>query len=137
VGVILVFAYATAFMETLTISSYPYYSFHNRNRAYSVGSAFYGIYFLVSFPAFYYFDCHIDEYDSDKNKQQRAVSRVTVWDTVVSSCGYGMIILTILDFVRLALKIPFVMDVVGKDDEGSSYSLAQGETAGTCSSSSL
>jgi len=47
------FSYFTAFIETLTISSFPYYSFRDRDLAYTLGSAFYGIYFLVSFPAFY------------------------------------------------------------------------------------
>lgn len=40
-------AYTTAFMETLTISGFPYYTFLDRNMAYVVGSAFYGIYFIV------------------------------------------------------------------------------------------
>jgi cycloeucalenol cycloisomerase len=48
---VLAFSYFTAFMETLTISAYPDYSFEDRNMAYTVGSAFYGIYFIVSFPA--------------------------------------------------------------------------------------
>ncbi len=50
--VILVMAYVTAFMETFTISNFPYYSFENRDFAYTVGSAFYAIYFVVSFPMF-------------------------------------------------------------------------------------
>jgi cycloeucalenol cycloisomerase len=104
VSTVLVFSYFTAFMETLTISSYPYYSFEDRNTAYTVGSAFYGIYFIVSFPAFFYFD---DEVDVDSPTRKV----VTVWDTVVSSCGYGMIILILLDFVRIQLGIPLVMDV--------------------------
>ena len=119
--VIVVFSYFTAFMETLTISSYPYYTFEDRNMAYTVGSAFYGIYFLVSFPAFFTFD---DDIDNDRinndngnvattnsttktNTHTRHV--VTVWDTIVSSCGYGMMILFLLDFVRLYLDIPLVV----------------------------
>jgi len=100
VAVVGVFAYFTAFMETLTISAYPYWTFADRNRAYAVGSAFYGIYFIVSFPAFFFFDAHID----DKDRRP-----MTVWDTVVSSCGYGMMILLLLDFVRLYLDIPLVV----------------------------
>lgn len=99
-SVILAFAYFTAFAETLTISSYPYYSFQDRNMAYTVGSAFYGIYFLVSFPAFFCFDEDIDKVGS---------RQVTVWQVVVSSAGYGMIILTLLDFVRLQLDVPLVV----------------------------
>jgi cycloeucalenol cycloisomerase len=45
-------SYATAFMETLTISGFPCYRFEDWHRACTVGSAFYGIYFLVSFPMF-------------------------------------------------------------------------------------
>lgn len=106
IAVVGTFAYFTAFMETLTISAYPDYSFEDRNMAYTIGSAFYGIYFIVSFPAFFVFDKEIDS--SDANKKT-----VTVWDTVVSSCGYGMIILILLDIVRLYLDIPLV---VGSSD---------------------
>ena len=90
-------------METLTISSFPYYSFEHRDMAYTVGSAFYGIYFLVSFPGFFVLDDDIDQQSSPK---------MTVWQTFLSSCGHGMIILTLLDFVRLYFDIPLV---VGKD----------------------
>ena len=71
--------------------------------AYTVGSAFYGIYFIVSFPAFFAFDSDID--DEKKPK-------ITALDTIVASCGYGMIIMIFLDFVRLYLDIPLV---VGSD----------------------
>ena len=50
--VILALAYVTAFMETFTISNFPHYSFENRAFAYTIGSAFYAIYFIVSFPMF-------------------------------------------------------------------------------------
>lgn len=105
VSAVLTFAYFTAFMETLTISAYPDYSFEDRNMAYTVGSAFYGIYFIVSFPAFFLFDECIDQ--PAKGKQQQR--RVTAWDTVVSSCGYGMMIMILLDAVRLYLDIPLVI----------------------------
>lgn len=110
VAVVVTFSYFTAFTETLTISAYPDYSFEDRNMAYTVGSAFYGIYFLVSFPAFFYFDQYIDHTLSntkEDNSQRRPV--MTVWDTVVSSCGCGMIIMILLDSVRLYLDIPLVI----------------------------
>jgi cycloeucalenol cycloisomerase len=100
VTTVLTFAYFTAFMETLTISAYPDYSFEDRNMAYTIGSAFYGIYFIVSFPAFFIFDQTIDQVKGHK---------VSVWETVVSSCGYGMIIMILLDIVRLYLDIPLVI----------------------------
>ena len=104
--VVLVFSYFTAFMETLTISAYPYWTFEDRNMAYTVGSAFYGIYFIVSFPAFFAFDNHIDENAGERGNN---LNQVTLWDTIVSSCGYGMMILTLLDFVRLYLDIPLIV----------------------------
>jgi cycloeucalenol cycloisomerase len=100
VAVVLSFSYFTAFMETLTISAYPDYSFEDRNMAYTVGSAFYGIYFIVSFPAFFQFDDDID---------RQGGRRITLYDTFVSSCGHGMMIMILLDFVRLYLDVPLVV----------------------------
>lgn len=100
-AVVIAFSYFTAFSETLSISAYPDWTFEDRHMAYTVGSAFYGIYFLVSFPAFYAFDQHVDDV---KHPRQ-----VTVWDAFVSSCGHGLMILTLLDFVRLYLDIPLVV----------------------------
>jgi cycloeucalenol cycloisomerase len=99
---VLFLSYFTAFMETLTISSFPYYSFEDRDMAYTIGSAFYGIYFIVSFPAFLEFDEDIDAADDNKR-------RVTLWDTFKESCGYGMMILCLLDFVRLYIGIPLIV----------------------------
>ena len=87
-------------METLSISSFPYYTFEDRDMAYTVGSAFYGIYFLVSFPGFYVFDADVDKATAPK---------ISVWQTFLDSCGHGMIILTLLDFVRLYVDIPLVV----------------------------
>ena len=102
---VFVLSYFTAFMETLTISSFPYYSFEDRNMAYVVGSAFYGIYFLVSFPAFYEFELDIDRDDT----HTRSAKKLTIWGTIVESCGYGMMIMCLLDFVRLYIGIPLVV----------------------------
>ena len=56
VGLILAMSYAVAFMETLTIAHFPYYDFEDRDMAYTVGSAFYGLYFVVSFPVYFALD---------------------------------------------------------------------------------
>lgn len=104
IGVILGLSYFTAFMETLTISNFPYYSFEDRNMAYTIGSAFYGIYFIVSFPMFYYFLKDIDD-------SKKEVVILSVWDTIVHSCGCGMVVLILLDIVRLFVGVPFVMDI--------------------------
>ena len=89
-------AYTTAFMESLTICGFPYYSFKDRDMAYTLGSAFYGIYFLVSFPMF----LAIDE-DARRKKTYAA----TFWEAM----GSGMAVLCLLDFVRLRLGLDFVM----------------------------
>ena len=108
VAVVLCFSYFTAFMETLTISAYPDYSFEDRNMAYTVGSCFYGIYFIVSFPAFFLFDNDIDTTTKNKNNKKN----VSLYDTFVSSCGHGMMIMILLDFVRLYLDIPLVVGIL-------------------------
>ena len=56
VRLVAVLNYFTAFTETVTISSFPYYSFEDPFMAMTVGSTFYGIYFLMSFPAFFRLD---------------------------------------------------------------------------------
>jgi cycloeucalenol cycloisomerase len=97
---VLFLSYFTAFMETLSISSFPYYSFEDRTMAYVWGSAFYGIYFIVSFPGFYYFDSDVDVKSS---------KYVSLWDAFTTACGHGMMILTLLDFVRLFLGTPLTI----------------------------
>ncbi|CAA2992251.1 cycloeucalenol cycloisomerase [Olea europaea subsp. europaea] len=49
---ILAFSYFIAYLETLAISNFPYYEFVDRASMYKVGSLFYAIYFMVSFPMF-------------------------------------------------------------------------------------
>ena len=109
---VLFMSYLTAFMETLTISSFPYYNFEDRTMAYVWGSAFYGIYFIVSFPGFYYLDTNVDGgVGTTKGRitQRPFKAPMTLMDTFVTACGHGMIILTLLDFVRLYLGVPLVI----------------------------
>lgn len=89
-------SYTTAFMESLTICGFPYYSFADRHMAYTLGSAFYGIYFLVSFPMF----LRVDE------TKLMPMSQV-FWEAM----GSGMAVLCLLDFVRVYLRIPFQMRI--------------------------
>jgi len=108
---VLTMAYCTAFMETLTICHYPYYSFADRRMAYTVGSAFYGIYFLVSYPAYAVID------EPPESAQPRTPQQKVAWTTpptprspmqqvVWSSLGTGMLVLILLDFGRLATRTP-------------------------------
>ena len=91
----------TAFAETLTISGFPYYTFADRGRAYTVGSAFYGLYFVVSFPAFLL----VDEAPAGAvGAQTHSLARAAV-----EALAAAMAVLQLLDFVRLALGIPLVI----------------------------
>lgn len=92
VCLVCVLAYTTAFMEALTICGFPYYRFEDRGAAYTLGSAFYAIYFIVSFPAF----LRVDE------DPRRPFSLA---QTCVEALAAGMAVLCLLDFVRLALAV--------------------------------
>jgi cycloeucalenol cycloisomerase len=95
---ILVFAYFTAFMETLSISSFPYYRFEDRFMAYTLGSAFYGIYFIVSYPVFFQLDEYVGKITGTKPH--------TLYQTVMEALGCSMLVLCLLDFCRLYLDVP-------------------------------
>lgn len=97
-GAVLAFSYFTALMETVTISSFPYYCFEDRNMVYSIGSAFYGIYFIVSFPTFY-------RLDENFTNQVKTIPH-TLYQAVMEALGCSMAVLLLLDFCRLALGIP-------------------------------
>ncbi|GMH72321.1 hypothetical protein TrRE_jg5929, partial [Triparma retinervis] len=94
-------SYFTAFMESLTISHFPYYTFEDRESVYVVGSLFYAIYFFFSFPMFYHF--------SERRWGKGEGSGV--WEAVVNSTSCGMMVLICLDFCRVALKVKFEMKV--------------------------
>lgn len=114
---VLAFSYFTAFMETLTISSFPYYSFEDRFMAYTLGSAFYGIYFIVSFPVFYRLDekdaivsdeVNYEKYLESKETLTKEFNKVKVYtlrETIMESMGTSMIVLLGLDFCRLLCGI--------------------------------
>ncbi|KAK3273965.1 Bifunctional protein GlmU [Cymbomonas tetramitiformis] len=95
-ALVIVMSYTTAFMESLTICGFPYYKFEDVHMAYTIGSAFYGIYFLVSFPMF----LRVDE---DANH------KFTLFQTAVEALGSSMLVLCMLDFVRLFLGVPIYL----------------------------
>ena len=118
-GAIAAMSYSTAFMESLTICGFPYYSFEDRDMAYTLGSAFYGIYFLVSFPMFLRVD---EDVRADGKAPSEALARAlpagaadamagrmthraVFWEAM----GSGMAVLCMLDFVRVYLGIDFKM----------------------------
>ncbi|GFZ03806.1 cyclopropyl isomerase [Actinidia rufa] len=87
---ILALSYFIAYLETIAISNFPYYEFVDRASMYKVGSLFYAIYFLVSFPMF----VRIDEKPGDP------------WDlprVAVDALGAAMLVTIILDLWRIFL----------------------------------
>ena len=102
-AVVATLAYTTAFMETLTICAFPYWEFTDRNMAYTLGSAFYGIYFIVSFPMFLMVD---EDVTSPKGKK----NVYSMWRVVWESLGSCMLVTLLLDFVRIGLTdVSFTM----------------------------
>ena len=88
---ICVMAYFVAFMETLTISSFPYYTHVNKDTMYKVGSVFYAIYFIVSFPMF----LRVDEDNEGKG------ACWSLWQTLMEALASCMVVTQLLDFWRL------------------------------------
>eukprot|EP00899_Mesostigma_viride_P025380 jgi/Mesvir1/6026/Mv00770-RA.1 len=85
---VVVLSYITAYMETLTIAHFEYYTFTDKTAMYTVGSLFYAIYFFISFPMFR----RMDETATDKWTWTRAAC---------DSLAAGMIVTILLDFWRL------------------------------------
>ncbi|KAL8097880.1 cycloeucalenol cycloisomerase-like [Apium graveolens] len=87
---ILAFSYFIAYLETLAISDFPYYEFVDRASMYKVGSVFYAINFIISFPMF----SRMDEKPGDK------------WDLArvgVDALGAAMLVTILLDLWRIFL----------------------------------
>ncbi|XP_071919857.1 cycloeucalenol cycloisomerase-like isoform X1 [Coffea arabica] len=89
-GWILALAYVIAYLETVAIANFPYYTFVDRASMYKVGSLFYAIYFIVSFPMF----LRVDEKPGDP------------WDlprVAIDALGAAMLVTILLDLWRIFL----------------------------------
>lgn len=83
-------SYSVALTEALTIAHFPYYRYEDPYLFYSVGSLYYGIYFMVSFPVFF----RMDESPREKWTLGRAA---------MDSLAAAMLVTILLDLWRLAL----------------------------------
>lgn len=114
-------AYATALAETVSIAWFPHYHFEDRRAMYRVGSAFYGMYFVVSFPMY----LRVDEAsapDADGGggggveddtrgtkangavqRRTRAARRWSLTATALDACAAAMIVTLLLDAWRLTI----------------------------------
>lgn len=81
----------TAFMETWTISAFPYYDIKDRTYMYTIGSVLYGIYFVVGFPMHFALD------------EAAGAPKWTVWETLKDSLAASMAVTILLDLWRLAI----------------------------------
>lgn len=129
---VFVLSYATAFAETLTIAHFPYYTFKDRERMYTVGSLFYAIYFFVSFPMFFRMHENTSAYkyalvsgesperENNKYDIENNNNVYTLWRVVVDALAAGMLVTLLLDFWRLG--IGGIVDD-GKSSCGSNWSL--------------
>ncbi|KAF7052654.1 hypothetical protein CFC21_060721 [Triticum aestivum] len=86
---ILALSYFIAYLETLAIANFPYYEFVDRDIMYTVGSLFYAIYFLVSFPMFSRIDEKAEKWDLPR--------------VAVDALGAAMLVTIILDLWRIFL----------------------------------
>jgi cycloeucalenol cycloisomerase len=94
-AVVFSLSYATALAETLTIAHFPYYTFVDRSKMYTVGSLFYAIYFFVSFPMFY----RIDEGPAAGGRPAR---RWTLAQVCFDALAAAMLVTLLLDTWRIA-----------------------------------
>ena len=94
----LIMAYITGAMETITIAGFPCYKFEDFHMAVILGSAMYGIYFIVSYPMY-------------KRIDEEGPGTTSLWMVVMEVCATGMIVYTLLDFVRVSLGIDMRYDL--------------------------
>ena len=115
-----------AFTESATIAAYPCYSFDDFHQATTLGSAFYGLYFVVSYPLFFTLDEPPEALAASAPKGRKSTSAVpangggttngkpnddvhfvphSLRSTILEALGAGMLVLMLLDAVRVWLHL--------------------------------
>lgn len=92
---ILILSWITAIGETVTISGFPHYRFKDREAMLKVGSLFYALVFLSTFPLYH----RIDE---PKSKAP-SFKIMSLWEVIMDSLGNCMIVFLLLDGWRLLI----------------------------------
>jgi len=87
---VLALSWFYAVAETVTIESYPYYSFEDRDQMYKIGVTFYALYFIPSFSIFY----RVDEKKGEC---------WTLQDTLAYAMAATLASFVLCDFWRLAI----------------------------------
>lgn len=75
--------------ETVTIASFPYYSFKDRARMYTIGTFFYALYFIVSFPMYF--------------RMEEQGAKWTWKQALLDGLAAAMIVFILCDFWRLII----------------------------------
>lgn len=83
-------AFSTALFEALSIQHFPLYTYNDRFMFLTVGSLFYGIYFVIGFPMFFWLD---------ENQENKSSLR----NTALNALAATAIVLLLLDLWRLYL----------------------------------
>lgn len=94
-AVVCAMSYVTALTETITISGFPCWRFDNWESAVLIGSGYYALYFVVSYPAFYHLGSSAAVYSTKQ--------------VIIEALATGMAVLILLDAVRLWLGVDFAM----------------------------
>jgi cycloeucalenol cycloisomerase len=99
---VFVLSVLTALFEAVSIQHFPLYSYSDRFAFLTVGSVFYGIYFMIGFPMFF----ALDEYISSKVPSTSSAphaSRDSLWYVVQNALAAVALVTLLLDIWRLAL----------------------------------
>lgn len=100
--VVCMIAFLTAFAETLTISSFPYYTYPDFHQMLTKGSVFYGTFFVVTFPWFH----RLDEDPTNLWSMGRVVREALASMMVVLLCA-DLWRLAIERFGSLTIDVPY------------------------------
>jgi cycloeucalenol cycloisomerase len=84
-------ALKVALVHGMCCMQYPYYKFKDKQKMYTIGSLFYAIYFLVSFPVFYVMD--------EQSRAPKTPVRSAAWNALASA----MLVTIILDLWRVLI----------------------------------
>eukprot|EP00035_Acanthoeca_spectabilis_P030650 m.10308 g.10308 ORF g.10308 m.10308 type:complete len:298 (-) comp4299_c0_seq1:127-1020(-) len=91
-GLLWLMGYATAYVEAWSISSFPHYSYPDREAMMTVGSAFYSLLFVVTYPM--YVELH---------RSHAAEEKCSIWQVFCHALAASMIVLVLYETWRLSI----------------------------------
>lgn len=91
-GLLWLMGYATAYVEAWSISSFPHYRYPDREAMMTVGSAFYSLLFVVTYPM--YVELH---------RSHAAEEKCSIWQVFCHALAASMIVLVLYETWRLSI----------------------------------